>query len=104
VDKTAILKIISKFKLALEEKEILVETIILYGSYAKNNARLGSDIDLIVISKSFKNMSLSRRMEILTDAIYDVHAPIEALAYTPIEWKNKQTMIKGFAKEGLVIS
>jgi len=104
MDKATVISIIRKFQIALEKKHIQIEMIILYGSYANNSARFGSDIDLIVISKNFKNINLFQRMEILTEAIYEVRAPIEALAFTPLEWKNKQTMIKGYAKEGQIIS
>ena len=44
------------------------EKIILYGSFARGEAKDGSDIDLIVISK-FKKIPLKRRFEIL----YDLH-------------------------------
>jgi len=103
MDKTTVINIICDFRTSLQKKNIKVEKIILYGSYASNQAHFGSDIDLIVISESFKNMDLFKRMEILTDAIYEVHAPIEAVGFTPKEWKNKQSMIKGFAKEGQII-
>jgi predicted nucleotidyltransferase len=42
-----------RYKLALAQKSIPVRAIYLFGSFAKGNARKGSDIDLCVISSIF---------------------------------------------------
>ena len=73
------------------------------GSHAEGTAREDSDIDLVVISSSFSDKGYWERINILTDAIYQVFAPIEASAFTPDEWNSKKSLISDYAKNGIVL-
>jgi len=64
---------------------VMPESVLLYGSYARGNAREESDIDVIVVSEDFRNMNLRERLELLGLAACRVFEPIEALGYTPDE-------------------
>ena len=103
MDQDAVLKIIRQFKEALETINIHVEQIILYGSHALETAREDSDIDVVVISPSFSDKSYWERIDILTEAIYKVFAPIEASAFTPEEWKSEKSLIVDYAKNGVLV-
>ncbi|MEW6448747.1 MAG: nucleotidyltransferase domain-containing protein [Bacillota bacterium] len=81
-------EIVNRFQKALQAQGINPERVILYGSYAKDTAREGSDIDLIVISRDFAKMNLEQRYARLGAAIAEVMEPIEPLAYTPEEFAN----------------
>ncbi|MGB4097812.1 MAG: nucleotidyltransferase domain-containing protein [bacterium] len=98
------MKIIRQFKKALESTDIQVEQLILYGSHATGTAREDSDIDLIVISSSFSDKSYWERIDILTEAIYKVFAPIEASAFTPEEWKSKKSLFMDYAGNGVLVN
>ena len=98
-----VLTTVKKFKNALESINIRVDQLILFGSQAEGTAREDSDIDLVVISSSFANKSYWERINILSDAIYEVLAPIEASAFTPDEWKSKKSLITDYAKNGVFI-
>lgn len=98
-----VLKTIRQFKKALESINIQVEQLILYGSHAIDTAREDSDIDVVVISPSFSDKSYWERIDILTDAIYQVYAPIEASAFTPEEWKTEKSLIVDYAKNGVLV-
>jgi predicted nucleotidyltransferase len=104
MDKKAVLEIIARFKKAIESKGIRVERLILFGSYATGTYREGSDIDIVVISDDFKGKSYWERIEILSDAIYEVFEPIEAVAMTPGEWERRESMIVDYAEKGEVVS
>jgi predicted nucleotidyltransferase len=93
MDKKAVLEIISQFKKALESKGIKIDKLILFGSYASGKYREGSDIDLVVISEDFSGKDFWERIEIISDAIYEVFMPIEAVAMTPEEWSSKESLI-----------
>ena len=43
------------------------------------------------------------RIEILSDAIYEVFEPIEAVALTNEEWERGERMVVDYAKKGEVI-
>ena len=47
--KAAVIKILARFHKEIEAREIRPLKVILYGSYASNSNREGSDIDIVVI-------------------------------------------------------
>ena len=83
MDKKAALKIVSLFRKALEAKGLRINKLILFGSYAAGTYREGSDIDIVVISEDFAGKDYWKRIDILSDAIYEVFEPIEAIPFTP---------------------
>ncbi|MBW1700369.1 MAG: nucleotidyltransferase domain-containing protein [Deltaproteobacteria bacterium] len=100
----AVFDIIQKFKQALESQNVQVDQLILFGSHAVGTAREDSDIDLVVISPSFSGKTYWERIDILTEAIYAVFAPIEASAFTPDEWQSGKSLISDYAKDGVLVS
>ena len=103
MDQDSALKTVRQFKKALESIDIQVEQLILYGSHAAGTAREDSDVDVVVISPSFSNKSYWQRIDILTEAIYRVFAPIEASAFTPEEWKAEKSLIVDYARNGVSV-
>jgi predicted nucleotidyltransferase len=103
MDQDSALKTVRQFKKALESIDIQVEQLILYGSHAAGTAREDSDVDVVVISPSFSNKSYWQRIDILTEAIYRVFAPIEASAFTPEEWKAEKSLIVDYARNGVLV-
>ena len=103
MDQDAVLRTVRQFKKALESIDIQVEQLILYGSHAAGTAREDSDIDVVVISPSFSDKSYWQRIDILTEAIYRVFAPIEASAFTPEEWKAEKSLLVDYARNGVLV-
>ena len=103
MDKRAVLDIIARFKQALESGGISVDRMVLYGSWAEGKQHEGSDIDIVVISEDFRDKDFWQRINILTDAIFSVFEPIEAVALTPEEWEKGDSSIVGYAKHGQVV-
>jgi uncharacterized protein len=91
--------IVNSYRNALENMGIQVERIFLYGSYAKNKAHEGSDIDLVVISPEFENMRLLERMETLGIAAGQIGEPVQAYGFTSKEIE--AGLIPSFLKEVL---
>ncbi len=83
---------LKRFKEALEAHGIEVERIIVYGSHAQGRAEIHSDIDVAVISNSFRRLNLLRRLEVLGAVLAraGIMAPIEALGYTEAEFNSKE--------------
>ena len=102
MDKIAVLNMLKVFKSVLEKK-IIVNKMILFGSFAKNTQREDSDVDVAVVSKDFEGLNHWERIEILTNAIYEVFEPIEAVAFSPEEWERNDSLITQFAKAGQFI-
>jgi len=96
-----VLDTVRQFKNALESSGVRVERMILYGSHANGTAREDSDIDVVVVSPSFSGKSYWERIDLLTEAIYRVLAPIEASAFTPEEWESDKSLMVDFARNGV---
>jgi uncharacterized protein len=63
------------------------ERIILFGSYARGEARPDSDLDLLIVERSPFGQGRTRRSEIkrLRRALWDFRVPIDILVYTEDE-------------------
>jgi predicted nucleotidyltransferase len=103
MDKKAALEIVSRFRNGIEAQNVKVEKLILFGSYATGANREGSDIDVVVISKDFAGKDYWQRTDILSQAIYEVFEPIEAVALTPDEWEKKESVVVDYAAAGEVV-
>jgi predicted nucleotidyltransferase len=103
VDKKAVLKVLRRFRQALEGQGIRVARMVLYGSWAGGRPREGSDIDVVVISEDFAGKTFWERVVILADAVYEVFEPIKAVAMTPAEWESGDSMIIEYARNGQLV-
>ena len=103
MDKKSALDALRRFRIALESQGIRIHKLVLYGSYAQGKAAEGSDIDVLVISDDFLGKSYWERIEILSDAIYEVFEPIEAVALTNEEWEQGERAVVGYARNGEAI-
>jgi predicted nucleotidyltransferase len=84
----------------LEKRGIRAPRLILFGSAATGTMHEGSDIDLVVISDSFRGKDYWDRIDILGDAVYEVFEPIQAIALTPDEWDRGDSLVVHFARNG----
>ena len=104
MDQDTVIKTLKQFQKALESANIQVEQLIFFGSPATGTAREDSDIDIVVISSSFADKSYWKRIDILSEAIYTVFAPIEASAFTPEEWKAGKSLLVDYAENCVLVS
>ncbi len=102
--KTDIIKILRRFREILETKGVRVDRLVLFGSWANGRAQEFSDIDVVVISKNFEGKDFWARTNILTEAIYPILEPIQAIALTPKEWETKDSTICELAQDGEVLA
>lgn len=100
MDKKSAVTILSSFRQQLEKKGLRVENLVLFGSCASDTCSDASDIDVVVISKDFECKDYWERIDILSEAIYEVFQPIEAIAMTPGEWESRKLPIANYAKGG----
>ena len=103
MDKNAVLKILSRFRKALESKGTKINKMILFGSYAIGKYKEGRHFDVVVISGVFSGKDYWERIATLSDPIYELFEPIEAVAMTPEEWERKESLVVDYVKDGEVI-
>jgi len=72
-----------------------VEKAYIFGSTAKGNRLEESDVDLIIVSKAFRGISLPERLYLLY-RLWDHPINLQVLAYTPEEYKeaSQRLMLK----------
>lgn len=80
-------KIILRFKDALS-KRIRVQSLILFGSYAKGNPKKYSDIDIAVVSPDFSKSNPIKNLQFLFKTAKKIDVNLEPLAFLPEEIKN----------------
>jgi predicted nucleotidyltransferase len=103
MDKRAALDIVARFQKGIEARGIRPHKIILYGSYAAGTNREGSDIDVVVVSDDFASMSYWERIDLLSDVIYEIFAPVEVVVFTCDEWERGDSFVADFARHGEVL-
>jgi predicted nucleotidyltransferase len=96
-------KIIFEYQIRLQALGIDVSRIILYGSYASGRAKDYSDIDVAVVSPSFRKMDIFQRQEILSEAHHKFNEPLEPIGLTPEEVKFKRGFVKEILTTGISI-
>ena len=62
-----------------------------------------SDIDVVVISSDFSGKGYWERVDLLSDVIYEIFAPLDAVALTPDEWDRGESFVVDFARNGEVL-
>jgi len=85
------------------QSKINIEKVILFGSAGKGKIGYDSDLDIIVISMDFHNMSFMKRLEFLSLARGRdfLSVPMDILGYTPEEFEalSKESIVLNEAKQ-----
>lgn len=103
MDKGGVVETLKRFRISLEKRGIPVTKLILFGSYSQGTNREESDIDVIILSTSFSGQSLWERIGVITPSLREFTEPIEAVALTPEEWEQEESLIIACAKQGEVV-
>ena len=86
-------------------KKFKIEKAILFGSRARNDWLLNSDVDLILVSKDFENIEFRKRMaEVIGE--WNEYIDLEVICYTPKEFeilKKRIGIVQQAVKEGIEI-
>jgi predicted nucleotidyltransferase len=70
------------------------EKIYLFGSYAWGEPTEDSDLDILVISNQFKDLSFGKRVAQATDILFDLDFPVDLVVETSEEFSQSEK-IKG---------
>ena len=101
--KDAAIDALHRFRALLRTQGVSADRMVLFGSHAAGTAHRDSDIDVVVVSADFAGHGLLQRLDLMAGAIWETHAPIEATALTPEEWKNGQSVVVEFAAHGIEV-
>ena len=88
-----ILEIIIKYIQELS-KEISIDKVIIFGSYAKNTYNEDSDIDIAIFSKDFKNSSIIEDMSFLLIKTSGLGIDLQPQPFTLYDYSNPDSLVK----------
>lgn len=101
--RSEIKKIVERYIAELKRYGLDISTVFLYGSYAKGKPKEYSDIDIAVVSPSFRNMDIFERQMILSRAHHNFGEPIEPIGFTPEQILEKQGFAREVVENGVVV-
>lgn len=92
----------------LVARNVNVSKIVIYGSFARGTETADSDIDVLIISPSFRGQGIFQRVKEATGIgwalVETLHMPFDLLYYSDAEWDADSSLIIREAKrEGEVI-
>jgi len=99
-EKSELINMLKRFK-----RQNNIEKIYLFGSQATGKIHKWSDVDLIVVSKSFRGKGLLDRVPELYMK-WNLDYPVDFLCYTPEEFnklKKQITIVRDAVNEGIEI-
>ena len=101
-------KKIAKSYLKKIAPKLKIQKALLFGSVARGEANLDSDIDLIILAEKFKNIPLIDRLSWLSRQRGEKFSrwPMDILGYTPEEFEQLaqvSSMFKEAKEQGIVI-
>lgn len=82
--------LIDRLNQALRAAGIDAERMYLYGSHARNEARDDSDLDVLVVSPSYRHRGFVSRCAISGQAVGPLGAGIQVLPLTPEEFSRPE--------------
>jgi len=101
--KRKFMKAISILQELIRQKGLDVERIVVFGSYARQEEKEGSDIDIIIVSKNFEGKDIFEKVEIASglhrELVEKTLMPADIMYYSPTEWEKGNSLIINKAKE-----
>lgn len=92
----------------LKENGINTDKIVIFGSFGRGTEKKNSDIDLIIVSKTFRDKSIFERVELTTGIgrklVKTFKKPFDLMFYSDLEWENGESVVIHAAKqEGIIL-
>jgi predicted nucleotidyltransferase len=86
----------------LERRGLNISKIVLFGSYAKQAETENSDIDLIIVSRDFRDKSVFERVELTTGIgrtlVKTFKKPFDLMFYSDLEWDRSRSIVVNAAR------
>ena len=100
-------RMISKLRSLFAEKGIIIDKIILFGSYIKEDFMESNDIDIAVVSKNFSGKGIFERAQMLGDIEWklmdELLIPVDLIILSPEELDRGVSPVSQFVKSGEII-
>jgi predicted nucleotidyltransferase len=105
--KSTVIEALAFMRERLEEDVLRVAKIILFGSYAREQATEESDIDVAIISDDFMDKDIFERAKLTQDpeilTIRKYMIPLDIITLTPEEYEKGSSLISLLARDGKIV-
>lgn len=102
--KREVLEAIRFFMRCLEEENLQITKVLLFGSQINERAREDSDIDILIISEDFRNKNIFERVPLTKNpeikTLKKFMIPMDIISLTPEEFESGTSLIAEYAKQG----
>lgn len=95
------MNVIDDFIKLLQEENIKIEKVILFGSYAKGTQRKDSDIDLAIISPDFKEEECIKNMTLLLCKANLLKVDIQTIPFSIEEYNEPKGIMEEILNTGI---
>ncbi len=95
-------KIVEDFISELQTKELQIEKVFLFGSYAKGHYSESSDIDIAIISKNFTGSRFDDRHKI-APCVFKVDSRIDPFPFKPEDFNPNDPLVYEIMSNGIEI-
>jgi len=90
------------------ERGISINKIVIFGSFAEDKLKEGSDIDVIVVSRDFRGKGIFERVKMISgigrELVQQFKLPFDLILYSDDEWETQNyTLIIEAKEKGEVI-
>ncbi|MCK4366450.1 MAG: nucleotidyltransferase domain-containing protein [Thermoplasmata archaeon] len=88
-------------------KKFGIERMILFGSQVTDKRRKDSDIDLLIVSKRKRKLSLLSKLYHEWHVVQEIGYPVDFVCYTPEEFeelRKRVTIVREAVREGVEIA
>lgn len=106
--KSTIIEAVNYLEDCLKRQGLNITKIILFGSYAREEAAEESDIDIAIVSKDFEDKDIFERADLTKEAeiktIKKYMIPLDIVTLTPEELEDQASLIADYARNGIEIS
>ena len=93
---------IDRYILLLEENNIPIKSLYLYGSYAKGTSRRFSDIDIAIVSKEFEGVRIRDRKKIRSITL-QASSELEVIPFNPEDFSVDNPFAREIIETGIKI-
>jgi len=84
-------------KRLFKKKKLKLNKLVLFGSYALKKNTRNSDIDLIIVSRDFREKSYNQRVKIMKglnrSLVNTLNKPVDIIYYSDEEWRKGNSLI-----------
>ena len=96
-----IIKLIEEFVKLVREENIVIDKVILFGSYAKGTNREDSDIDLAIVSRDFSEENCIDTMELLLSKANLLKVDIQTIPFSIEEYNIPKGIMEEILNTGI---